>query len=345
MTDLPPSDPTPSPRDRDELIAVVVAFAAIGSILVWGLTRNDGLDGWNGVIGSTPWLQPSPNASSDANPPVLPFFNPQSSPQTGESENRNRVVEPLPTDLEGRSPQTSSTISPVVPVPVEPYDAAPAETSETAESAVVAAVPPVEASPASTPVSYSDVPADYWAYPFIAGLTQRGIVTGFEDGTFRPDQPLSRAEYAAQVQQIFDQQKQNAITFQDVPSDFWARSAIDTAVKIGFLKGYPGNVFRPDQPIPRYQVLLSLANGFDLNPPANPATVVSTYQDNAQLPGYAVPAIAAATSKSIVVNYPDINVLHPNRSATRAEVAAMIYQALVATGRAEPIQSNYIVQP
>lgn len=320
MTDLPPSDPSRSPRDRDELIAVIVAFAAIGSILTWGLTRgNNGFSGLNiPLLSASPspvaTLQPSVSPSEGATD-VLPFSVPPASPQPSA----------LPEErLEGEVRSRQAELPPVVPVPVG------------------GAASPATASPATA--SYSDVSSDYWAYPFIAALTQRGIVTGFEDNTFRPDQPLSRAEYAAQVQQIFDQSRQEAIAFKDVPSDFWARSAIDTAVRIGFLRGYPGGVFQPAEPIPRYQVLLSLVNGFRLTPPADANEVVQTYQDGNQLPAYSIPAIAAATDSSIVVNYPDVNTLKPNQPATRAEVAAMIYQALVATGQAEPIESPYVVQ-
>lgn len=322
MTDLPPSDPSRSPRDRDELIAVVVAFAAIGSILVWGLTRGDGSFVKQNLplLGASPspsaTLLPSPDPSDARS---LPFSVPPASPEPSVVPERQ---------LEGGR---EVTLPPVVPVPVGGSD-----TPATANSGVVA-------SPSST-VSYSDVPSDYWAYPFIAALTQRGIVTGFEDGTFRPDQPLSRAEYAAQVQQIFEQSREEAIAFKDVPSDFWARSAIDTAVRVGFLRGYPGGVFEPTQQIPRYQVLLSLVNGFRLQPPADPNEAVQTYQDGNQLPEYSIPAIAAATDNGIVVNYPDVNILKPNQPATRAEVAAMVYQSLVATGDAEPIESPYVVK-
>ncbi|NJK51455.1 hypothetical protein HC931_28215 [Candidatus Gracilibacteria bacterium] len=53
--------------------------------------------------------------------------------------------------------------------------------------------------------------------------------------------------------------------------------------------------------------------------------------------------IAAATAKQMVVNYPNLSQLNPNRNATRADVAAFIYQALVSEGQAPRIQSSYIV--
>jgi len=75
-----------------------------------------------------------------------------------------------------------------------------------------------------------------------------GIVTGFGD-YFRPDRPVTRAEFAA-LQDAFDQSSgQSTTEFNDISSDFWAVKAIDRATQAGFLKGYPGNVFQPQQEI------------------------------------------------------------------------------------------------
>jgi hypothetical protein len=70
---------------------------------------------------------------------------------------------------------------------------------------------------------------------------------------------------------------------------------------------------------------------------------LNIYSDAAAIPNYAKNSIAAATENRLVVNYPTINTLKPNQPATRAEVAALIYQALVRSGKAQPITSPYIV--
>ena len=136
---------------------------------------------------------------------------------------------------------------------------------------------------------------------------------------------------------------QTAYQFKDVPQDFWATPAIELATKAGYLKGFPGNVFRPQQQISKAQVLVALASGLNLANKSSPTNTLQTYQDAAQIPNYATQKIAAATESGLVVNYPDAKLLNPNRPATRAEVAALIYQALVQTGKVEPIQSQYIV--
>jgi hypothetical protein len=190
-----------------------------------------------------------------------------------------------------------------------------------------------------------DVPNGYWARPFIDALSARGIISGFAGDYFRPDRAVTRAEFAALLQDAFDQSSGQSTTgFNDIPSNFWAVKAIDRATQSGFLKGYPGNVFQPQQEIPRAQVLVALASGLNLATKSPPSQSLQIYQDAAQIPNYATEKIAAATEAGLVVNYPNPQSLEPNRATTRAEAAAIIHQALVQAGKAQPIQSEYIVR-
>ncbi|MBD1892033.1 S-layer homology domain-containing protein [Coleofasciculus sp. FACHB-SPT9] len=193
-------------------------------------------------------------------------------------------------------------------------------------------------------INFSDVSSSYWAASFIQELAQRDVIAGFPDGTFRPNDPVTRAQFAAMVRKAFNKNKiRNAVNFVDLSSTYWAYSAIREAYEMGFLSGYPGNVFRPTQNIPREQVLVSLANGLNYTA-SNPVSAdLQVYNDASSISTYARSSIAAATEKSIVVNYPTLQTLNPTRNATRAEVAAFIYQALVSSGQVAAINSPYIV--
>jgi parallel beta-helix repeat protein len=184
-----------------------------------------------------------------------------------------------------------------------------------------------------------------WAETYIQALAQRGILGGFPDGTFHPDAPVTRAQFAAIINKAFRPNPKSGsnASFSDVPPSFWAYKFVDTVAKSGFMSGYPGNIFLPDQAIPRVQVLVALANGLNLS--TQDMSVLSIYQDAAQIPDYAKNGVAAATQKRIVVNYPTAQQLNPLQNATRAEVAAFVYQALVNAGKAEPIASPYIPVP
>ena len=192
--------------------------------------------------------------------------------------------------------------------------------------------------------AFSDVPSGYWAKNYIAQLAQRNIVAGFSDGSFRPQQPVTRSQYAAMVGKAFPiTPKRGAIQFTDVPEYWWASTAIQQAYTTGFLTGYPGNRFQPNRNIPREQVLVALANGLNYSVSGSTAETLQYYSDANAISGYARASIAAATQQKIVVNYPNVKFLNPTRTATRADVAAFIYQALVNSRQAAAINSPYVV--
>ncbi len=199
---------------------------------------------------------------------------------------------------------------------------------------------------------FSDVGADSWASPFIQALAERNIIAGFPDGTFKPNQSVSRAEFATMIQKAFNQQpvrQLSASGFTDVPSNYWANAAIREAYETGFMAGYPGDVFLPNQQIPRVQAIAALASGLGLQNSNSASDVVATYYaDASAIPNYAVNGVAAATQANMVVNYPDVRQLNPQQSLTRAEAAALLYQALVRQGQLQPLAtnvaaSNYVV--
>ncbi len=175
----------------------------------------------------------------------------------------------------------------------------------------------------------------HWAQSFIERLAARDVIRGFPDGTFRPDAPVTRVQFAAMIRKAFAKAPIRAgADFVDVPTTYWGYTAIQDAYRIGFLEGYPNRVFLPDQNIPRVQVLVSLANGLNLTPTASADSILNRFfQDAGNIPDYALNSVAAATENQIVVSYPNVAVLNPNLIATRADVAAFIYQALVETGQ------------
>lgn len=214
-------------------------------------------------------------------------------------------------------------------------------------SAIAPLVAPTPAFAQTT--DFTDVSSSYWARDFIEELAEREIIAGFPDGSFRPNAPVTRAQYAAMMRkanQYFNQAKIRGNTsFVDVPSTYWAASAIQDAYTTGFLAGYPGNIFRPAQNIPREQALVSLANGLNFSTSKQTSTLLNFYNDASNISSWARAPIAAATDNRVVVNYPNPTNLNPSRNATRAEVAAFIYQALVKEGQAQTISSQYVVDP
>lgn len=182
----------------------------------------------------------------------------------------------------------------------------------------------------------------HWAQAFIDGLVDMGMISGFPDGSFKPDDSLTRAQYAALLAKAFDlTPKLQATNFIDVSASFWGRAAILKANQAGFLAGFPGLKFLPNQNLTRTEAIVSLVNGLAMT--GGNLDSLNVYGDRDQIPQYAVNAIATATDLHIVVNYPDRTQLNPVQPITRAEISALIYQVLVATNRAKSINSAYIV--
>ncbi|MFE1746397.1 S-layer homology domain-containing protein [Coleofasciculus sp. H7-2] len=193
--------------------------------------------------------------------------------------------------------------------------------------------------------SFPDVPQGYWAKDFIAQLAELEIIEGFPDGRFRPDQPVTRAQFAAMLRKAFEMNKvRNAIAFRDVSSDYWAYSAIQEAYEMGFLGTVSRNAFNPTQNLSRLDILVALAKGMNYSSASSTTeTLLQVYSDASTIPSNVRSLVAAATERGLVVNYPNVQSLKPNQVATRAEVCAFLYQALVSTGKAQNIASPYVV--
>jgi S-layer homology domain len=197
----------------------------------------------------------------------------------------------------------------------------------------------VKAAPAANQVAQASDVAGNWAEPFIKVLVEKDIIKGYPDGSFKPDQAITRAEFAALLNKAFDLQPVRATRkFKDVSNKNWAKAVIQKAYQAGFLAGYPNGTFAPNQNIIRIQSLVSLVNGSKLDPSGN-LDLNSVFGDAAQVPSYGQNALVAATQRCVAVSpefdsgkLPGGN-FGPNTVATRADVAAYIHQVLVAAGR------------
>ncbi len=192
-------------------------------------------------------------------------------------------------------------------------------------------------------VTLSDV-RGHWAEVFIQALVDRKILSGFPDGTFRPQNSLTRAEYAALIAKAFNRPLvRPVIPFPDVPGNFWARAAIEKATRMAFIAGFPDGTFRANQQLTRVQAIVALVSGLGLS--GGSPGLLEVYSDRAQIPSYATNAIATATQNRIIVNHPQLNLLNPLRPISRAEIAVMVYQALVVLRQVPAIDSPFIPQP
>jgi S-layer homology domain len=104
------------------------------------------------------------------------------------------------------------------------------------------------------------------------------------------------------------------------------------------MSGYSPTKFSPNEVIPRYQMQISLAKGLNLPLPEDKErdAVLSKFNDAGKMPKYARAKIAAAVNSELVVKDKTVGKLSPMQNATRADAAALIYQALVKEGKIPP---------
>ncbi|MDY6939274.1 MAG: WG repeat-containing protein [Cyanobacteriota bacterium] len=180
---------------------------------------------------------------------------------------------------------------------------------------------------------FTDI-SGHWNETCIRQLAAQNLVSGYPDGTFKPEANVTRAEFAllayrtAEVFFHHSHPQRGSMAFADVPQSHWARGAIQQAYQYYLFAGYPDGSFRPDRPIPRVQSLVVLANALNFRVPENADEFLrSKFDDRDRIPQWAQKSIAAATLGRIAVSYPDPRQLNPNRNATRAEVAGFMCQA------------------
>ncbi|ACT00509.1 S-layer homology domain-containing protein [Paenibacillus sp. JDR-2] len=112
----------------------------------------------------------------------------------------------------------------------------------------------------------------------------------------------------------------NNVTFSDIKGH-WAESAINQAMKLGFVNGYPDNTFKPEREVTRAEFVVMLAKALGLNG----AEQKATFKDN--IPTWAKPYIETAVNQHIISGYTD-GTFRPNNRITREEIAAIAIRAL-----------------
>jgi hypothetical protein len=103
-------------------------------------------------------------------------------------------------------------------------------------------------------VYFSDVRSDAWYGNEIEVLAGLGIVNGYPDGTYRPDDPITRAEFTAIAMRFAELVPEGDNVFSDVSQDSWYYGLIVGATQYGWISGYPDGTFRPDDKISRAEV-------------------------------------------------------------------------------------------
>ena len=114
---------------------------------------------------------------------------------------------------------------------------------------------------------YSDVSADDWYNNAVSTLTNAGILDGYEDGTFRPNGNITRAEFATITSRFFDATYEGEDLFPDIDGH-WAKDYINESANAGIVNGYEDGTFRPQKLITRAEAMTMVNRTIDRHPDA-----------------------------------------------------------------------------
>lgn len=144
---------------------------------------------------------------------------------------------------------------------------------------------------------FSDVAADAWYCSSVSTLSRMGIIAGYPDGTFRPNAPITRAEFAAIATRFDNNGDKTPVNFTDIIGH-WAEGEITVAANHGWVSGYGDDTFRPQNQITRAETM-SLVNRVLKRLPETPADLLPdmiTWTDNADTSSWYYLPVQEATN-------------------------------------------------
>jgi len=181
---------------------------------------------------------------------------------------------------------------------------------------------------------FTDVHPSYNFYDEVMYLYDRGIISGYGTGEFKPNAVVTRDAAAAMIGRALklDGTQRNT-TFSDVGASNYASGYIDSAVKQGIISGYADGTYRPKEPVTRGQMAIFLARAFKLN---NEATV---YFSDVSPSITAYSSIKKILAFGITTGYAD-NTFRPNKQLSRGDFSAFLARALNDSFKVEPPTSS-----
>lgn len=168
---------------------------------------------------------------------------------------------------------------------------------------------------------FTDI-SSHWAKLSIEEAVKLGFITGFTDGTFRPNAQTTRSEFAVMMSRALKLEGvERDLPFTDlnkIPA--WARPSISQTIEAGILKGYDNNTFRPARNITRAEMTVMIVRALKLK--VDPNAKLS-FADANKVADWARPSVAAAYEANLIKGRGK-NLFAPNENATRAEAVIMI---------------------
>lgn len=179
----------------------------------------------------------------------------------------------------------------------------------------------------------SDI-SNHWAKNVIESWVERGLAKGYPDGTFKPNNLISRAEFISLVNNAFGFTEEAEISFNDVHEAEWYVVPIKRAVAAGYISGYPDGTIKPEAPITRQEVAVIIAKIMKLNLNEEAAEIFKDKDKLNWSKGY----VGAVVAAKYMVGYPDGN-FNPLNNITRGEAIYALNNVIEGTQDVAEVQA------
>lgn len=179
---------------------------------------------------------------------------------------------------------------------------------------------------------FTDVPSNFWAYESITKMTKEGLMSGYRNGTFKPNDPLSREEAASLFSNMIGDTPSImlASSFSDITSDRWSSLAIESVARANIISGYGDNTYRPEQYMSRQEFAVVADKflhyqGYRTEDPTALDTI--HFSDQKFIAPWAQSSVRELALWGFI-NYSTKGLFSPEKYITRGEAAEITYRLL-----------------
>lgn len=160
----------------------------------------------------------------------------------------------------------------------------------------------------------------HWAEKVITQWQEKGLISGYEDGTFKPDNSVTRAEFVIMLNKALGFTQKGNVTFSDVSANAWYYDAVAIAVEAGYCAGYEDGTFKPNATITRAEAAVMIAKAKELT--AN-TEAADKFADASRIPAWAKGSIGAVSAAGFMTGRTD-GTFDASNTITRAEAVSSL---------------------
>ncbi|MFK0524689.1 S-layer homology domain-containing protein, partial [Paenibacillus illinoisensis] len=165
----------------------------------------------------------------------------------------------------------------------------------------------------------------HWAEQQIQSLIENGSLKGYQDGSVKPNNSITRAEFVTLVNRMFGFTDTIAANFKDLPPSNWAYNDVAKALSAGYVKGYSDNTFHPGSNVSRQEAATMISSILELD--TSNTEGIRQFTDAGKIPAWSQGSISAVIEKEIMKGYPD-GTFQAQKQLTRAEAVVLIDSAM-----------------